>query len=225
MKRDNLNRESVILTPEEINAYLDSIILNEVDWAYATIFGLAVLAGLRKDEICGLRWENILWKKKCIDLRKLRTTLEDETTPLKNPRIAALPDPLASILKENRKQQEYYKRVKEEDYVLLTDKNLEKETLPNPAFVSKLLRFSTDRVNNTRKSLGKKELPKVLLWDLRATFITLCKDKVDYKELLYSTGNGLTDLDSEDLTCLFKYDSGNRKAINDFIGSIIKVNI
>lgn len=225
MKRDTLNEESVILKPEEINAYLESMILNETDCAYITLFGLAVLSGLRKDEICGLKWKNVDWKKRVIHVTDLRQSLEDKTQPLKNPRIAALPEPLIKILKAERKQQEYYRKVSEEDYVLLTDKNLEHDALPNPAFVSKLLRFSTDRVNRTRVGRGKAELPKVLLWDLRATFITLCKSNIDYKELIYSTGYGLNALDTDDLSFIFKCDTGNRKASNDYINSIVDITI
>lgn len=227
MKRDNLNKESVILKPEEINAYMESILLNEPDHAYITLFGLAALSGLKKDECCGLKWGNINWKKKTISVTHKRETLEDINVPLKNPRTAALPDPLADILRLARSQQEYYyeRRVNEEEYVLMTDNNLEKGTLPNPAFVSKLLKFSTERVNRTRVALGKEALPKVLLWDLRATFITLCKDNVDYKELIYSTGHGFSNLDIEDLSCIFQFDTENRKSINDYIKSIITIEI
>lgn len=208
-------KEIKILTEKNINDYIEGILKNELDYSAITVFGLAALAGLKKNEICGLRWEDIDWQRKVINIKNIRDTDGLRKT---TPRTTAFPDPLADILRLEKKQQEflYGRNVKQDNFVYMMGCNIEKETLPDPLTISRTVKHAAVKVNNKRKFDGKEELPSFVLNDLRCTFIELCRTNVDKVELSCSTGDGSSDALAE---------VAGRKSINNFIKSIITVEI
>ena len=56
-----------ILTPDEINAFLDSTVTNQ---KYYTLFRLAIMSGARQGELLGLQWSDIDWKASQIHVQR-----------------------------------------------------------------------------------------------------------------------------------------------------------
>jgi len=55
-----------ILTPEEINAFLQV----EMDQKYRTLFMLAIFSGARQGELLGLKWSDVDWENKQIHIQR-----------------------------------------------------------------------------------------------------------------------------------------------------------
>ena len=102
------------LSADEIKLVMRSI--DSEDIKYQAIFYFAVLCGLRRQEILGLKWEDINFEKDCFYIRRAAEEVRGEGTLTKNPkteksmRTLFLPVPLKNVLlkhKEAQKQQKY----------------------------------------------------------------------------------------------------------------------
>ena len=56
-----------ILTPDEINAFLENAVTNQ---KYYTLFRLAIMSGARQGELLGLQWSDIDWKASQIHVQR-----------------------------------------------------------------------------------------------------------------------------------------------------------
>lgn len=93
----------------------------ENDVIYICIF-LAIVYGLRRSEVCGLRWENIDFKKKCIHI--CHTAIRsgggvdyvDNTKSMTSNRILPLLKPVEEELLKVKSKQEYFQIMLQEEY-------------------------------------------------------------------------------------------------------------
>ena len=104
--------EATILNAEQINYFLESCVKNEKDYSTFAMLGLPVLTGLRRGELCGIRWRNVDFEKKLIDVEYQRVQISTgsiEKVPKggkdngrsreeRKQRYVALPDCLAKLL-------------------------------------------------------------------------------------------------------------------------------
>jgi len=141
----------------------------DCEWLYITLI-LAAYTGMRREEILGLRWDNIDFDECALTVKEVRTTAGD-TEVIKEPKTASsyrklrIAPPLLAVLKEEKKRQEELKNYFEsrqfnpKGYVVIADTG----KLPNP-----------NAVNNKIAYLAKtKGFPAIKLHGLRHTFASL----------------------------------------------------
>ena len=110
--------EIKVIDMTEINDIVfDSQLNKELKLAIA----LAGMMGLRRGEVLGLRWSQITWDKKTLELREQRTnyTALEETESLKtdgSARILPIPDVVVQLLQEQRNRLEAYKKLYGQSY-------------------------------------------------------------------------------------------------------------
>ena len=133
------------------------------------VIRLAAGLGLRREEICGLRWLSVDFTQRVVRIREARTTaggqiVQKETKTKSSTRTLYLPDDLYSmLLREQRKQQEACMRSGQdwdEDSMVILD---HQGNPCSPNAVS--LAFS--------RFVEKNGLPKITLHGLRHTFATV----------------------------------------------------
>lgn len=222
--------EVTILSKEEVNTFIEAILKNENDYSAFTMVGCATLTGMRRSEICGLKWGDIDWENKIIRIDRGRvqsSTGSLEKLPKgEKKRISALPEPLAQMLLLVKEQQENFlnREVRADDYVYMQKTNLLNNYLPHPGKVSRRFRELQNRINKLRIKAGKELLPVVRLHDLRHTFISLCLNSGEVNPFQVSANVGHT-CDDNTTTRIYWHDQGDRKEICEFIKSIITVEI
>ena len=67
--------EATILTADQVNDLIRHCVLNEKDYSTFAMVGLPVLSGLRRGELCGLRWKDVDFKNKRIDVANQRVQI------------------------------------------------------------------------------------------------------------------------------------------------------
>ena len=204
--------------------------------------GLASLAGLRRGEICGLRWQDVEFDQKRLNLthqRRQNAGHIDFVNYLKRGkkngktraelrhRYAALPDTLAKILHMVHDDQE---RILGHDpgpagWVYNPAGCLMGGTTTNP----KTLDAVMERVvRHTRKAQiaqkSKNVLPvRVRLHDLRHTHVSLCLNgKVPITQVYASTGHKFTQAEFGTGLAVYWHDDENRSEIIECIDSVVK---
>ena len=162
---------------------LISCSLEHRDSSTAVLVSLAGLCGLRRGEICGLRWEDIDWENERIHILRQRKDLPNgkvaETPPKggkkdgatateRKERWAALPPQMALILHLARRQQEYYSggEISGSDYVFRTRRDILNGVLRKPREAEPIFHALVDPFEGCPD--------KFRLHDLRHTFISLC---------------------------------------------------
>ena len=158
-------REAKFYTPEQLGTLLDRAVGTRLE---LPVFICAYL-GLRRGELCGLRWSDVDLEHQTITIENTRTQagkkeIEKGTKTASSTRTLYLPDTLCDMLKAAKENQqacraEYKNAYDDNDYVVV----MEDGRPFRPNYLSEL--FS--------KFLADNDLPKIVLHELRHTFASL----------------------------------------------------
>ena len=158
-------REAKFYTPEQLGILLDKAVGTRLE---LPVFICAYL-GLRRGELCGLRWSDVDLEHQTITIENTRTQagkkeIEKGTKTASSTRTLYLPGTLCDMLKAAREHQqacraEYKNAYDDNDYVVV----MEDGRPFRPNYLSEL--FS--------KFLADNDLPKIVLHELRHTFASL----------------------------------------------------
>lgn len=158
-------REAKFYTPEQLGILLDKAVGTRLE---LPVFICAYL-GLRRGELCGLRWGDVDLEHKTITIENTRTQagkkeIEKGTKTASSTRTLYLPDTLCDMLKAAREHQqtcraEYQNAYDDNDYVVV----MEDGRPFRPNYLSELF----------GKFLADNDLPKIVLHELRHTFASL----------------------------------------------------
>lgn len=158
-------REAKFYTPEQLGILLDKAVGTRLE---LPVFICAYL-GLRRGELCGLRWSDVDLEHQTITIENTRTQagkkeIEKGTKTASSTRTLYLPDTLCDMLKAAREHQqacraEYKNAYDDNDYVVV----MEGGRPFRPNYLSELF----------GKFLADNDLPKIVLHELRHTFASL----------------------------------------------------
>lgn len=158
-------REAKFYTPEQLGILLDKAVGTRLE---LPVFICAYL-GLRRGELCGLRWSDVDLEHQTITIENTRTQagkkeIEKGTKTASSTRTLYLPDTLCDILKAAKEHQqacraEYKNAYDDNDYVVV----MEDGRPFRPNYLSELF----------GKFLADNDLPKIVLHELRHTFASL----------------------------------------------------
>ena len=158
-------REAKFYTPEQLGTLLDKAVGTRIE---LPVYICAYL-GLRRGELCGLRWSDVDLEHQTITIENTRTQagkkeIEKGTKTASSTRTLYLPDTLCDMLKAAKEHQQAcraeYKNVYDDnDYVVVMEDG--KPFRPN--YLSELF----------GKFLADNDLPKIVLHELRHTFASL----------------------------------------------------
>ena len=158
-------REAKFYTPEQLGILLDKAVGTRLE---LPVFICAYL-GLRRGELCGLRWSDVDLEHKTITIENTRTPagkkeIEKGTKTASSTRTLYLPDTLCDMLKAAKEHQqacraEYKNAYDDNDYVVV----MEDGRPFRPNYLSELF----------GKFLADNDLPKIVLHELRHTFASL----------------------------------------------------
>ena len=158
-------REAKFYTPEQLGILLAKAVGTRLE---LPVFICAYL-GLRRGELCGLRWSDVDLGHQTITIENTRTQagkkeIEKGTKTASSTRTLYLPDTLCDMLKAAKEHQqacraEYKNAYDDNDYVIVMEDG--KPFRPN--YLSELF----------GKFLADNDLPKIVLHELRHTFASL----------------------------------------------------
>lgn len=158
-------REAKFYTPEQLGTLLDKAVGTRLE---LPVYICAYL-GLRRGELCGLRWSDVDLEHKTITIENTRTQagkkeIEKGTKTASSTRTLYLPDTLCDMLKAAKENQqacraEYKNAYDDNDYVVV----MEDGRPFRPNYLSELF----------GKFLADNDLPKIVLHELRHTFASL----------------------------------------------------
>lgn len=158
-------REAKFYTPEQLGTLLDKTVGTRIE---LPVYICAYL-GLRRGELCGLRWSDVDLEHQTITIENTRTQagkkeIEKGTKTASSTRTLYLPDTLCDMLKAAKEHQQAcraeYKNVYDDnDYVVV----MEDGRPFRPNYLSELF----------GKFLADNDLPKIVLHELRHTFASL----------------------------------------------------
>ena len=158
-------REAKFYTPEQLGTLLDKAVGTRIE---LPVYICAYL-GLRRGELCGLRWSDVDLEHQTFTIENTRTQagkkeIEKGTKTASSTRTLYLPDTLCDMLKAAKEHQQAcraeYKNVYDDnDYVVV----MEDGRPFRPNYLSELF----------GKFLADNDLPKIVLHELRHTFASL----------------------------------------------------
>ena len=158
-------REAKFYTPEQLGTLLDKAVGTRLE---LPVYICAYL-GLRRGELCGLRWSDVDLEHQTITIENTRTQagkkeIEKGTKTASSTRTLYLPDTLCDMLKAAKENQqayraEYKNAYDDNDYVVV----MEDGRPFRPNYLSELF----------GKFLADNDLPKIVLHELRHTFASL----------------------------------------------------
>lgn len=158
-------REAKFYTPEQLGILLDKAVGTRLE---LPVYICAYL-GLRRGELCGLRWSDVDLEHQTITIENTRTQagkkeIEKGTKTASSTRTLYLPDTLCDMLKAAKEHQqacraEYKNAYDDNDYVVV----MEDGRPFRPNYLSELF----------GKFLADNDLPKIVLHELRHTFASL----------------------------------------------------
>ena len=158
-------REAKFYTPEQLGILLDKAVGTRLE---LPVYICAYL-GLRRGELCGLRWSDVDLEHQTITIENTRTQagkkeIEKGTKTASSTRTLSLPETLCDMLKAAKEHQqacraEYKNAYDDNDYVVV----MEDGRPFRPNYLSELF----------GKFLADNDLPKIVLHELRHTFASL----------------------------------------------------
>ena len=163
-----IKHEAKVYTPEQLQSLFRLIEGNRIE----TAIKLGAYLGLRREEICGLKWKDIDFEKRTLHIRRAmiqvgtEVVVKDTKTNASQRRLY-IPDSLLTTLKkEYSKQAENKKNFGEAwhgtDFVIVWE-----DGRPyRPNYISELF----------TKFLKKNGLPKIVLHELRHTFASISNE-------------------------------------------------
>lgn len=178
-------KEAKFLDDEQAQQLLE--FLEKEPIMYRALYTLILYTGMRREEICGLEWEDIDFEHDLIDINKARIyvpgrgVLDDETKNKSSRRIIKVPATAIDLLRE-------YKAAQAAERLKLGDKWVNSQKV----FVSwngKPIHPSTV-TNHFRKFVEKTDLPPTTVHSLRHTNATLLiYNKTDIKTVSNRLGH------------------------------------
>ena len=152
-------REAKFYTPEQLGILLDKAVGTRLE---LPMFICAYL-GLRRGELCGLRWSDVDLEHKTITIENTRTQagkkeIEKGTKTASSTRTLYLPDTLCDMLKAAREHQQACRATYKNTLIVMEDGRPFR-----PNYLSELF----------GKFLADNDLPKIVLHELRHTFASL----------------------------------------------------
>ena len=240
--------EAQILDVEAVKYFLWYITHCERDYSVFCLFAIPVLSGLRRGELCGLRWKDIDFENMVIDVAQQRAQIgskthikvpkngddNGKTRQERRQRYSVISDALAVLLLKVKEQQTEFLgyEPQPEDYVYRTKQNIIRGDLPRPGKVSKRFGELRERCNKVRKIQNLEELPDVRLHDMRHTFISMCiNGGVNPLRVSANCGHFFIEKDDKDknkpkrpttTTAVYWHDDDDRTEIRDFLNSTFK---
>jgi integrase len=170
---------------------------------------IAILLGLRREEVMGLKWKNVDLLNRIVYIKEVRTSAGGKivTKPPKNKnsiRNLYITDQLFEILIKHKSKQDEFKRILKNEY-------------NNAGFVYSKDNGEPYRVNNITeeftKFLAKHGLEKIRFHDLRHTWASILYDEgVDLKAI--SEGLGHSDLATTNKVYAHRFDKTHKKTVN-----------
>lgn len=158
-------REAKFYTPEQLGILLDKAVGTRLE---LPVYICAYL-GLRRGELCGLRWSDVDLEHQTITIENTRTQagkkeIEKGTKTASSTRTLYLPDTLSDMLKTAKEHRQecktaYKNAYDDNDYVVV----MEDGRPFRPNYLSELF----------GKFLADNDLPKIVLHELRHTFASL----------------------------------------------------
>ena len=125
--------------------------------------------GMRREEICGLKWESVDFQRRVVHIKEARTAygatvVQKETKNRSSMRTLFMPDELYELLRREKARQEQERAIRGGDYAASGHVVLDREGLPySPNALS--LAFT--------RFVRKNHLPRLTLHGLRHTFATI----------------------------------------------------
>ncbi len=152
-------REAKFYTPEQLGVLLAKAVGTRLE---LPMFICAYL-GLRRGELCGLRWSDVDLEHKTITIENTRTQagkkeIEKGTKTASSTRTLYLPDTLCDMLKAAKEHQQACRATYKNTVIVMEDGRPFR-----PNYLSELF----------GKFLADNDLPKIVLHDLRHTFASL----------------------------------------------------
>lgn len=221
--------EAIALSIEQVNTLLNQCLLED-DRSTLLMVGLPLLAGMRRSELCGLKYDKIDFKNKTILIDTARIQLNTgslEKLPKGNKtRTTCICDALEKLMKLSIEQQNDWKQgraLQVDDYVYLTKTNIVNDYLPHPGKVSRRFKELQNRINKRLIKNNEEPLPLIRLHDLRHTFISLLLNsgKVNPFQVYGCAGHTVEDNTS---TKTYWHDQGDRKEIMEFLNENINID-
>lgn len=229
--------EATTLSIDQVKYLLNYAIRCEKDYSVFCLLAIPALSGLRRGELCGLKWKDINFDNKLIDVARQRMQAGSGTIEKvpkmgddngknrfeKRQRYSALPDVLADLLKLVKKQQTGIMGFEPnpEDYVYRTKMNMVKGDLPRPGKVSKRFAELLQRCNKVRQNNNLESLPIIRLHDLRHTFISICiNGGVSQLQVSANCGHRNEDRHMSTTIKVYWHDNEDRTEIREFIDRI-----
>ena len=130
---------------------------------------LAGSLGLRREEICGLKWESVDFQRRVVHIKEARTAygatvVQKETKNRSSMRTLFMPDELYELLRREKARQEQERAIRGGDYAASGHVVLDREGLPYSPNALSLAFTRFVRRNN---------LPRLTFHGLRHTFATI----------------------------------------------------
>ena len=152
-------REAKFYTPEQLGILLDKAVGTRLE---LPVFICAYL-GLRRGELCGLRWSDVDLEHHTITIENTRTQagkkeIEKGTKTASSTRTLYLPDTLCDMLKAAKEHQQACRATYKNTVIVMEDGRPFR-----PNYLSELF----------GKFLADNDLPKIVLHELRHTFASL----------------------------------------------------
>ena len=219
---------------DEMLDCLDYVLKNEEDYSRIALIGLAGFAAMRRGEIAGLKWGDILWSRNLIDIQRQRTQRnhgyevldhlkrgdpDGKTRAERKQRYTAMSNQLADMLRLVYRQQAFYtgKKPTADDYVYRVRTELVNDYLGNPRHIDDAFQELQKRMNKMRVLQGKEVLPRLRLHDLRHSNISaLLNDGISILEVAANSGHKFDELHKVTTTKVYWHDNEDRTSIIEY---------
>lgn len=176
----------------------------------------ACILGMRREEICGLTWDNVDLENRELEIKNVITqagakSIHKQTKTVKSKRTLYIPDILYDILIKVQEQQSEYKEIYKDsydngNYVL----SWENGNHYRPNYISDLF----------KKVIDDNNLPPTKFHDLRHAFASVANDEgVSIYDISEALGHGDIKITASIYTHMF--DKSKKKAIDKVANSII----
>ncbi|MGG0938710.1 tyrosine-type recombinase/integrase [Brevibacillus centrosporus] len=178
---------------------------------------LASYLGLRRQEICGLKWENVDFTNRIIHIKKVRVSAGKETVT-KNPktkkskRVLYIEDELFEVLQKCKARYDKNRKLLGSEF-------------ENSGYVFTKSNGKTYKVNYItdlfKEFLQKNDLPQIRLHDLRHTFASILYDVgVDLKSISEALGH--SNVGTTDKIYTHRFDKTHKKTVSAISSSLKK---
>jgi integrase len=153
-------KERTIWSPQEVQSFLSMA----VDSSYGPIYVVSLYSGMRRGELLGLRWSDILWDQSAVQIRQTagkvrgKMTIKPGAKTTAGRRVVTLPSSVMSLLREHRTKQLAVGHYRKDGLVFTSDKG----TVITPSNLAR----QADRL------MAKAGVPRITLHEQRHTHIS-----------------------------------------------------